>query len=174
MVRHLLGALGKGSSVMALSHRRLDRSRMGAPGIEEKPFWEKEGGKIKIDPEWAPEIRPKHRKSLPNRRQQNPRGRREAPPPWGGAEGAALLSSIWYLRISYVFASFPEPILGRFWFFHLLFSGKGFSTFLAPPTLCKGWVVVHITSSCSRNRLTRPQVDLNGVGQPPENLHKIG
>ena len=25
----------------------------------------------------------------------NPRGRREAPPPWGGAEGAALLSPVW-------------------------------------------------------------------------------
>ena len=68
---------------------------LGALGIEEKPFWEKEGGKIKIDPEWAPEIRPKHRKSLPNRRQQGgafgaaPRGRRFAPPPW------VLLSSIW-------------------------------------------------------------------------------
>ena len=38
---------------------------------------------------WAPEIRPKHRKSLPNGRQQGgafgaaPRRRRFAPPPWG-------------------------------------------------------------------------------------------
>ena len=37
----------------------------------------------------------KHRKSLPNGRQQNPRGRRVALPRCGGAEGAALLSSIW-------------------------------------------------------------------------------
>ena len=44
----------------------------------------KEGGKASG---WAPEIMPKHRKSLPNRRQQEPQG--------GGAEGAALLSSIW-------------------------------------------------------------------------------
>ena len=46
----------------------------------------KEGGKA---PGWAPEIMPKHRKSLPNGRQQGgafgaaPRGRRFAPPPWG-------------------------------------------------------------------------------------------
>ena len=50
----------------------------------------------KIEPEGAPEMRQKHRNSLPNGRKQGaPRGRREAPPPWGGAEGAALLSSIW-------------------------------------------------------------------------------
>ena len=42
---------------------------------------EKKQEKYKIHPEWAPEIKPKHRNSLPNRRQQNPRGRREAPPP---------------------------------------------------------------------------------------------
>ena len=46
----------------------------------------KEGGKASG---WAPEIRPKHRKSLPNGRQQGgafgaaPRGRHFAPPPWG-------------------------------------------------------------------------------------------
>ena len=33
-----------------------------------------------MGPEWAPEVMQKHRKSLPNGRQQNPRGRREAPP----------------------------------------------------------------------------------------------
>ena len=41
----------------------------------------------KIEPERAPEMMQKHRKSLPNGRQQEPQG--------GGAEGAALLSSIW-------------------------------------------------------------------------------
>ena len=46
----------------------------------------KEGGKASG---WAPEIMPKHRKSLPNGRQQGgafgaaPRGQRFAPPPWG-------------------------------------------------------------------------------------------
>ena len=55
--------------------------------------------------------------------------------PKGAALRAAPLGFVVFhlVRISYVFASFPEPILGRFWFFHLLFSGKGFSTFLAPP-----------------------------------------
>ena len=48
----------------------------------------KEGGKASG---WGPEITPKHLKSLPNGRQQEP----FAPPPWGGAEGAALFSSIW-------------------------------------------------------------------------------
>ena len=53
--------------------------------------------------------------------------------PKGAALRAAPLGFVVFhlVRISYVFASFPEPILGRFGFFHLFFSGKGFSTFLA-------------------------------------------
>ena len=59
----------------------------------------------KIEPERAPEMRPKHRKSLPNGRQQ------------GGAFGAAPFGVpvVFHLvRISYVLASFPEPVLARF------------------------------------------------------------
>ena len=65
----------------------------------------------------------KHRKSLPNGRQQ------------GGAFGAAPLGFVVFhlVRISCVFASFPEPILGRFWLFLVLFSGKGFSSILGAP-----------------------------------------
>ena len=58
----------------------------------------------KIEPEWAPEMGPKHWKSLPNRRQQ------------GGAFGAApfgVLVVVHLVRISYVLASFPEPVLAR-------------------------------------------------------------
>ena len=90
----------------------------------EKTLPEKKGGKTKIDPEWAPEMKQKHKKSLPNGRQQG-----------GGAFGAAPLGFVLFhlVRICYAFGSFPEPILDRFWFFHILFSGKGFSTFLAPP-----------------------------------------
>ena len=45
-------------------------------GRRKSPSREKKEEKYKIEPEWAPEIKPKHRNSLPNRRQQNPRGRR--------------------------------------------------------------------------------------------------
>ena len=54
----------------------------------------------KIEPERAPEMKPKHRKSLPNGRQQ------------GGAFGVLVVFHL--VRISYVLASFPEPILVRF------------------------------------------------------------
>ena len=76
----------KGNSQKKIGNRRKPKSAI--------PI-RKEWGKSKIDPEWAPEIKRKHRQCMPNRRQQNPRGRRKAPPPWGAAEGGALLSSIW-------------------------------------------------------------------------------
>ena len=59
----------------------------------------------KIEPERVPEMRPKHRKSLPNGRQK------------GAAFGAApfgVLVVFHLVRISYVLASFPEPVLVRF------------------------------------------------------------
>ena len=55
----------------------------------------------------------KHKKSLPNGRQQcgafgaAPRGRRFAPP-------LGVLVVFHLVRISYVLASFPEPVLARF------------------------------------------------------------
>ena len=60
---------------------------------------EKKQEKYKIHPEWAPEIKPKHRNSLPNRRQQ------------GGAFGAAPLGFVVFhlVRISYVFGAFLGP-----------------------------------------------------------------
>ena len=59
----------------------------------------------KIEPERAPEMMPKHRKSLPNGRQQEPqRGRRRR----------RRLVVFHLVRISYVLASFPEPVLARF------------------------------------------------------------
>ena len=65
----------------------------------------------KIEPERAPEMMPKHRKSLPNGRQQEPqRGRREAPP----CLGRRRLVVFHLVRISFVLASFPEPVLGEF------------------------------------------------------------
>jgi len=44
----------------------------------------------------------KTKEILSNRRQQTPRGRREAPPPWGGAEGAVVVFDL--VRISFVWA----------------------------------------------------------------------
>ena len=59
----------------------------------------------KIEPERAPEMMPKHRKSLPNGRRQEPqRGRRRR----------RRLVVFHLVRISYVLASFPEPVLARF------------------------------------------------------------
>ena len=64
----------------------------------------------KIEPERAPEMRPKHRKSLPNGRQQeSQRGRREAPPLL-----RRRLVVFHLVRIPDVWASFPEPVLVRF------------------------------------------------------------
>ena len=56
----------------------------------------------------------KRRKSLSNGRQQEPqRGWREAQPPLGWRRRRRLV--VFHLvRISYVLASFPEPVLGRF------------------------------------------------------------
>ena len=48
----------------------LDRLPLGKPRKVERPKKE-EGGKA---PGWAPEIMPKHKKSLPNGRQQEPQG----------------------------------------------------------------------------------------------------
>ena len=58
---------------------------------------------------WALEIRPKHRKSLPN-------GRQQAPPQGGDASRRPLgvLVVFHLVRISYAFASFLEPVLVRF------------------------------------------------------------
>ena len=59
----------------------------------------------KIEPERALEMMQKRRKSLPNGRQQEPqRGRRRR----------RLLVVFHLVRISYVLASFPEPVLVRF------------------------------------------------------------
>ena len=57
---------------------------------------------------------PKHRKSLPNGRQQ---GGAFGAAPKGAALRAApfgVLVVFHLVRISYVLASFPEPVLGRF------------------------------------------------------------
>ena len=68
----------------------------------------------KIEPERAPEMMPKHRKSLPNGRQQ---GGAFGAAPKGAALRAApfgVLVVFHLVRISYVLASFPEPVLARF------------------------------------------------------------
>ena len=67
-----------------------------------------------IEPERAPEMTPKHRKSLPNGRQQ---GGAFGDAPKGVALRAApfgVLVVFHLVRISYVLASFPEPVLVRF------------------------------------------------------------
>ena len=65
----------------------------------------------------APEMHRKHRKSLPNGRQQGgafgatPRARRFA---CASRRPLGVLVVFHLVRISYVFASFPEPVLARF------------------------------------------------------------
>ena len=68
----------------------------------------------KIEPGRAPEMMPKHRKSLPNGRQQ---GGAFGAAPKGAALRAApfgVLVVFHLVRISYVLASFPESVLARF------------------------------------------------------------
>ena len=68
----------------------------------------------KIEPERAPEMMPKHRKSLPNGRQQ---GGAFGADPKGAALRAALFGFlvVFHLAmVSYVLASFPEPVLVQF------------------------------------------------------------
>ena len=103
-------------------------------GRWKRPSQEKECRKPKIDPEWAPEMKQKHRKSLPNGRQQNPRWRRAKRAAPLGQRRRRRLVVFHLVRISCVFASFPEPILGRFLLFLVLFSGKGFSSIPGAPT----------------------------------------
>ena len=54
----------------------------------------------------------KHRKSLPNRRQQEPKGAARSAAALGGTEGAHCCSL--FGKDFLCFASLPEPILGRF------------------------------------------------------------
>ena len=61
---------------------------------------------------------------------RRPRGQREGPLPWWRLRRRRLVG-FHLVRVSYVFASLAEPILGRFWFFHLLF--VCLSTFLGFP-----------------------------------------
>ena len=70
--------------------------------------------KLFPEPERAPEMMQKHRKSLPNGRQQ---GGAFGAAPKGAALRAApfgVLVVFHLVRISYVLASFPEPVLARF------------------------------------------------------------
>ena len=93
-------------------YRRLQEDSLKKPpgegNSQNRQIWSK------IEPERAPEMMPKHRKSLPNGRQQGgafggaQRGRRFAPPPFG------VLVVFHLVRISYVLASFLEPVLVRF------------------------------------------------------------
>ena len=66
----------------------------------------------KIAPEWAPEMKQNIGNTYQTEDNKNPRGRREAPPPLGGAEGAPCC--LLFGKDFPCFASFPEPILGRF------------------------------------------------------------
>ena len=68
----------------------------------------------KIEPERAPAMMQNNKESLPNGRQQEPpRGRREAPSPREQRRSRRLV--VFHLvRISYVFAAFPEPVLAGF------------------------------------------------------------
>ena len=86
------------------------------------------GGREPSGSSRAPEMHQKHRKSLPNGRQQ------------GGAFGAAPLGFVVFhlVRISYTFALFPEPMLGRFGFWHLLFLGRAFPPSLPLPSRAAG------------------------------------
>ena len=59
-----------------------------ARGLRKSPSQKKERGKAKIDPEWAPEMKQKHRKSLPNGRQQPKGAAHEARCPLGAAPKA--------------------------------------------------------------------------------------
>ena len=91
-------------------------------GRRKSPSQKKEGGKTKIDPEWAPEMKQKHRKSLPNGRQQNPRGRREAPPPWGAPKAPLVVCHL--VRISYDLLHFPGPFWADFPSLFRIWSGS--------------------------------------------------
>ena len=75
-----------------------------ARGFRKSPSQKKGRGKAKIDPEWAPEMKQKHRKSLPNGRQQNPRGRRAKRVAPLGRRRRRRLVVFHLVRISYVLA----------------------------------------------------------------------
>ena len=88
-------------------------------GWENQGRWtvqKKEGGKASG---WAPEIKPKHRKSLLNGRQQGgafgaaPRGRRFAPPPWGSCRLEFGKDFLCFGLISGAHPeAFPHPFFG--------------------------------------------------------------
>ena len=80
---------------------------MGKPRKVER---QKKSGKA---PGWAPEIMPKHRRSLPNGRQQEPKGAaRSAASLWRRRRRRLFVFHL--VRISYAFGSFSEPVLARF------------------------------------------------------------
>ena len=55
-------------------HPSRDMRYLGSTEEGGKALPRKKCGKANIDPDWPPEMMPKHRKSLANGRQQNPRG----------------------------------------------------------------------------------------------------
>ena len=65
---------------------------------------------MKIEPEWASEVRPKHKKSVPNGRQQG--GAFDAAPLGRRRRGRLVVFHL--VRISYGFGPFSEPVLARF------------------------------------------------------------